>query len=530
MSAGSISSLSGGRQLDPTSTQAETSEASSTSPSMSMVLLHGWGCDQRSWRPLTPYLASSFTLIPLNLPSFGEESPCEQLDDYIDALLEGLPERFVVMGWSLGGMVATRIAARYPQRVVALITLAANLSFIRRSNWPEAMVESTFESFVQSYQQAQELTIKRFAGLMVKGDRDEKSLLKPLRACALESTQRSQNTWEQGLQWLRQIDNREAFSQLRLPGLHFMGADDALVPVAAAPRLAALNSEQQVEVMAGCGHSMHWSQPEYVAAQVINFLQQVLAEQLSKGVVAEEVAVIDKRKVAQSFGRAASKYDSVVSDPEGFCIDMGCGTGYFMPLLAPHCQQLMGLDLAEGMIRYARQTRDDDYLWLCADAEHLPLAEGVVDTVFSALAIQWCSDLQSLFRELARVVKPGGRIYLATLGPRTLWELRAAWSQVDKYDHVNQFAGEPALRAAAAAAGLVIDNWSSEDIVLHYHEVRELTYELKTLGAHNMNRGQSSGLTGRQRIVQFKQAYEQFRSGEQLPATYEVFYLELTLQ
>lgn len=515
-----------------------------------LVLLHGWGSDQRSWSPLLPHLSTHYQVISVDLPGFGREAACAEVDDFLNRLVERLPTQFIVLGWSLGGMLATRLAARFPGRVRALITLASNLCFVARKDWPEAMPAPTFELFAQSYVDHEELTLKRFAGLMAKGDRAEKALLKSLRVCSQESRQQVETPWYDGLSWLQQLDNREAFAGLTLPGLHLLAAEDALVPAAVASEFSSLNRDQTVEVMSAAAHALHWSRPELVAERIHRFLMPVLAEGDHSGihnsaVIGPPENTIDKRKVAQSFGKAARQYDSVAqlqrrigerlltdldqsSHAAGVCLDLGCGTGHCMPLLGQRCQQVIGLDLAQGMLSFAREKHGNEFIWLCGDAENLPLASASLNAVFSSLAIQWCSDLPALFRELQRVVKPGGRIYLATLGPNTLCELRQAWSQVDDYDHVNQFAAEQEIRMAVDSAGLQVVNWRTEAIVLRYRELRELTYELKTLGAHNMNQGQNTGLSGRQRISRFRQAYEQFRDPQQwLPATYEVFYLEL---
>ncbi|MNI85092.1 Malonyl-[acyl-carrier protein] O-methyltransferase [compost metagenome] len=60
--------------------------------------------------------------------------------------------------------------------------------------------------------------------------------------------------------------------------------------------------------------------------------------------------------------------------------------------------------------------------------------------------------------------------------------------------------------------------------MLHYPHVRGLTHELKALGAHNLNPGRPSGLTGRTRMQGLLQAYEAFRQPQGLPATYQVVY------
>ena len=60
--------------------------------------------------------------------------------------------------------------------------------------------------------------------------------------------------------------------------------------------------------------------------------------------------------------------------------------------------------------------------------------------------------------------------------------------------------------------------------VLHFADLRQLTHELKALGAHNLNPGRPGGLTGRARIRALVSAYERYRQAAGLPATYQVVY------
>lgn len=184
----------------------------------------------------------------------------------------------------------------------------------------------------------------------------------------------------------------------------------------------------------------------------------------------------------------------------------------------------MGLDIAEGMLHYAAQ-QQTEIAWLCSDAELLPLADNSVDLIFSSLAIQWCNNLPQLMTELARVLKPGGQLYIATLGPHTLHELKSAWQQVDDYVHVNRFQSLHNILSAAQSVNLVVDDVKQENRTLYYERLSELTRELKALGAHNVNNGKQAGLTSRARALAFKSAYELSRTAQGLPATYAVIYL-----
>lgn len=251
---------------------------------------------------------------------------------------------------------------------------------------------------------------------------------------------------------------------------------------------------------------------------------------------------VNKEDIAHSFSRAAITYDSVASlqrrigrrllyvvpkrDYESI-LDLGCGTGYFGRQLLQRfaASQVLGLDMAEGMVNFARQQHDaPDLQWCCADAESLPLADASVSLLFSNLALQWCRDLSRVMAEAKRVLRPGGCFAFSTLGPDTLHELKAAWRQVDRYVHVNSFLDLSEIRSAALTAGFDC-RASEERVVVEYRRLRELTQELKGLGAHNLNRGRPTGLTGKRRIQKLLEAYEGFRDQQgKLPATYQTYY------
>lgn len=499
-----------------------------------LVLLHGWGCDSHSWQPLVPALQAFADVVVVDLPGFGASAPVPEFDleTVLQRLEECLPPRCVLVGWSLGGMLAVALAERCPNSVQRVITLASNLTFVARPGWPSAMAPAVNRRFNTGFQADSALTWRRFIGLMAQGDSAERVLLKRLRH-AFVAPDINATAWHDALQRLAQMDNRERFARLTQPGLHLYADGDALVPSTAADAVAALGrSEQEVAVIPGTAHALHWSRPAEVAERIGRFLG---------------AARRDKRRVASSFSRAASSYDRVARlqravserllelnegpiDGAAHILDLGCGTGYIIEHLSQRRPdaQLLGLDLAEGMLQFARRQRAARAHWLCADAEALPLAPGSFDLVYSSLSVQWCEQLGPLFNELQRVLVPGGTLAFATLGPGTLRELEQAWKGVDGLVHVNRFASQEDLKTALQTAGFRDLQWHREERVLHYPQLLELTRELKALGARNVNPGGPEGLTGRRKIAALKAAYETFRADGLLPASYEVYYCRAT--
>ena len=253
---------------------------------------------------------------------------------------------------------------------------------------------------------------------------------------------------------------------------------------------------------------------------------------------------ISKIDIARSFGKAAESYDQaahfqrwvgnellarIKGDEYQSVLDIGCGTGFFASGLVDKSRSsekfYLGLDLALPMLEHGKRERnlDSDSHWLAGDAENLPFIDGSVDLAFSSLAIQWCSDLPALFKEIYRVLKPGGIFAFSTLLDGSLKELKASWSKVDGYQHVNQFALVDEYREPAEFAGFQNVICDQVSHVLFYDQVRELTRELKGIGAHNMTEKRPSGLTGKSKLKQFLSSYESFRNESgKLPATYEV--------
>lgn len=98
------------------------------------VLVHGAFAGAWCWEPLTKELeARGHTVETLDLPGSGDDrTPASEvsLDLYADrvcALLSERPERAVLVPNSMGGMVATQAAARYPDQVAGIVYVAAFL-------------------------------------------------------------------------------------------------------------------------------------------------------------------------------------------------------------------------------------------------------------------------------------------------------------------------------------------------------------------------------------------------------------------
>lgn len=492
-----------------------------------IVLLHGWGSDSRVWHDLAPLLGRYGRVHLLDLPGFGCNSELNLWSDeaaLVAALAEALPVAHLV-GWSLGGNVAVAYARRYPQRVRSLSLIATNPAFVARENWPSAMSEAVFAGFAEALAAQPARALQRFAQLQCHGDARARHLVQVLRELPGGALRYDPRALADALAYLRRSDQR-AWRTRHAP-LYILGEADALVPVSLAAKL------ERVQVLPGCSHLPMLSQPQAVAGLLLEHMQGGLTG-----------TGPHKADIARSFSAAAASYDCVAelqrqvgadllgllgglaSGDQGPALDLGCGTGYFLPRLQqalPSCAWLGG-DLAEGMLQFARDSAARIQVPLLGlDAEQLPLADASLAGIYSNLAVQWCPATDRLFAEAHRALRQGGWFAFSTLLDGTLGELRAAWRQVDDREHVNRFQDEQAWRAAAERAGLRVRVWHRQTRVTYYDQLSGLVHELKALGAHNLNGGRPGGLTGKGSWRQLRCAYESLRQPARgLPASWEV--------
>ena len=499
-----------------------------------VVLLTGWGSTGRVFDGLISALGGDFALrtAAMDLAEAPQDAGSEAVLEWaLDALARELPPGSVLVGWSLGGALALRFAARFPGRLAAVVSIASNPCFCARADWPGGMPAPDFAAFRAAYQADADAQLGRFAALQATGDAAAGAVRRALRDARPDAAHSIR--LGPALDLLAALDVRADLAAIEVPVLHMLGEKDPLVPVSLAARLSALQPAASVWVAAGSAHAPFLSRPLAVAARLRDFIVSLRPPQRRPAA-----------GVARSFGRAAQRYDAAAAlqrDCAGALLalapqlgvarlmDLGCGTGAMLPALRERFAgaQLLAVDIAPPMLQAARG-RLPDAGFVAADAGQLPFADASVDLVFSSLALQWCASPGSAFASIARVLRPGGMALIAVPGPATLWELRAAWQAVDGRDHVNRFLPLTALLAAAGAAGLHAESIEREDRIERHPDARSVVRGLRAIGANTLDAERSAGLGGRAAWARLDACYAEFAdAGEGMPATWELLRLVL---
>ncbi len=109
--------------------------------------------------------------------------------------------------------------------------------------------------------------------------------------------------------------------------------------------------------------------------------------------------------------------DILDAQPQELVADIGCGPGIYHPKLADRGVRIIGVDASFGMVCDVERQAESAHLpvWaIQAGAEHLPLADSVCDRLMANHMLYHVADQMAALRELDRVLKPGGRLVLAT--------------------------------------------------------------------------------------------------------------------
>lgn len=264
------------------------------------------------------------------------------------------------------------------------------------------------------------------------------------------------------------------------------------------------------------------------------------------------VTDVDPRLVQRHFARAAAGYDRAaalqrevasrmlerldyVKIEPGRVLDLGCGTGASLTALSERYPkaQVLGADFSEAMLQAARVQRSS-LRWLlpflrgkrtgllAADAMNLPLRSSALGLLWSNLMLHWLVDPLVAFREMHRTLEVGGLLMFSTLGPDTLKELRACFS--DGYAHTQCFVDMHDYGDMLLECGFSDPVMDVDVLTLTYPDVSGLFADLRQNGASCAMRGRRPGLMGRESWRTACAAYETRYEGGRLPATFEVVF------
>ena len=247
-----------------------------------LLLLHGWAMHGGVFAPLARALTARFTVVTVDLPGHGGSRDSAlplALDAVADALAEVIDAQApaLVVGWSLGGLVATALAVRHPSRVRGLGLIAASPRFVAAADWPVGMDPRVFEAFGEELGRDYRGTLDRFLMLEAQGSAHLREELRFLRDAVYARGEPAPRALREGLALLQGSDLRAALPRLAMPSLWLAGRRDRLVSPTAMREAAALAPRGTFQQFEHAGHAPFLTEPTAVAGAITAFSAQCLA-------------------------------------------------------------------------------------------------------------------------------------------------------------------------------------------------------------------------------------------------------------
>jgi SAM-dependent methyltransferase len=170
---------------------------------------------------------------------------------------------------------------------------------------------------------------------------------------------------------------------------------------------------------------------------------------------------------------------------------------------------------------------------VAADEEALPFADGALDLVVSALALQFVNDLPGTLIQVRRALKPDGLLLAALIGGDSLSELRAAFAEAESEieggvsPRVAPFAEGRELGALLQRAGFALPVVDSDRLIVRYASVFALMRDLRRMGATNVLAERRRAPLKRATLARMAEIYaERFADADgRLRASFEIVWL-----
>lgn len=239
-----------------------------------LVLLHGWGTNSECFNALLPYLRENFQVIAIDLPGYGRnfQKLPEQysLEAVCSMLADAIPSEAILVGWSLGGLIAQQYALQYPNKISGLVTLASTPMFVANLDWPGIRPE-VLKQFAAQLSNGYARTLERFLAIQAMGSETAKQDVKVLKQLISALPSPTPSALDAGLGLLEDTDLRQQIGRIECPTLRIYGKRDSLVPVSAVDHIHALHPRADNVILPHAAHAPFITHPQACAEIICRF-------------------------------------------------------------------------------------------------------------------------------------------------------------------------------------------------------------------------------------------------------------------
>lgn len=211
-----------------------------------LIFIAGWGYAASVWETI----AAAFT----DYESIFLEWPVEINDEVLSKVNASLPDHAVLIGWSLGGILAQELCRVAPTKFHKLILVSSSPRFIATAGWT-GIDQKSVDNFLFAAKNQPEEHLQQFHKLVLFPRLNRKNMQ------FLQKNAQKHPICSMYLSHFLHIDCRKSYNSLELPVLSLAGEHDAVLP----PRASDT-------IVKGAGHAMFLSHPSQFIQTINDFL------------------------------------------------------------------------------------------------------------------------------------------------------------------------------------------------------------------------------------------------------------------
>jgi 3-oxoadipate enol-lactonase len=241
-----------------------------------VLLLHGIGGGQRIWHhTATALAAAGYRVLSVDLPGYGGSASLGPVDmaGFVSSTLrlveKAAARQTVLLGHSMGGMVAQELVAQSASAVQGLVLACTSALFGRADGaWQQQFVAQRLKPLDAG------LGMAGMADKLVPGLVSPNSPAAALEFARNVMAQVPEATYRAALRAIAGFDRRDSLAAIRVPTLLLAGEHDSTAPADMMQRMASKLPQSVYVCLKDAGHIANVEQPAAFNAAVLSFLHQ----------------------------------------------------------------------------------------------------------------------------------------------------------------------------------------------------------------------------------------------------------------
>ena len=227
-----------------------------------IYLLPGLMCDERLWSRIASFLNEKYELIHLSIPLLNSfDEICEYLYTHIE------DEKINLLGFSLGGYIASYFAIKYPQRVKRLFVIAATLCSLSKDEKNKR--KETLE-LIEKYG-FKGISRKKVISLLLKENANDNELISLVQEMYVDLGYEVFKT-----QMTSSLDRKnllEGFLELSVPVIYCYSTEDRLLDYGWIKDFTDLNNKARCVLIEGNSHMLPLEKPSTLSFEIKSWLK-----------------------------------------------------------------------------------------------------------------------------------------------------------------------------------------------------------------------------------------------------------------